>query len=100
MGDHPMGEHDQQVRLYGECVTCATRPATPPPAQDTPAAPLPPRSFGGSTYQPSADAERLGSQLAAVRGLMGDGRWRTLDEIWWGGGGTPGECQRPPPRPA
>jgi hypothetical protein len=31
----------------------------------------------------TADHERLGTQLAAVRGAMTSGRWLTLDEIRW-----------------
>ncbi len=38
-------------------------------------------SFGGATYEPEHDGERLGKQLAAVKHLMIDGEWRTLGEI-------------------
>ena len=38
--------------------------------------------FGGSTYEASLDRDRLARQLVRVKALMiGDGRWRTLDEI-------------------
>ena len=37
--------------------------------------------YGGDTYEPELDGSRLGAQLAAVRSLMSDGRWRTLREI-------------------
>lgn len=37
--------------------------------------------FDGPTYDASQDAARLGNQLEAVKNLMSDGRWRTLDEI-------------------
>ena len=37
--------------------------------------------FGGTTYDPRLDAERLAAQLVAVRELMLDGRWRTLADI-------------------
>ncbi len=39
------------------------------------------RDFDGSTYDPELDRKRLGAQLLRVRGLMGDGRWRTLAGI-------------------
>jgi hypothetical protein len=35
----------------------------------------------GATYDPDLDQARLGDQVRAVRGLMLDGRWRTLAEI-------------------
>ena len=37
--------------------------------------------FGGRTFSPAADGARLATLLAAVWGLMRDGRWRTLGEI-------------------
>ena len=37
--------------------------------------------FGGNTYDPRLDAERLAAQLVAVRDLMLDGEWRTLADI-------------------
>jgi hypothetical protein len=37
--------------------------------------------FGGSTYEPKRDGVRLSRQLSRVRGLMLDGKWRTLREI-------------------
>ena len=36
------------------------------------------RAFGGETYEPARDYERLKSQLADVYRLMQDGQWRTL----------------------
>lgn len=38
-------------------------------------------SFDGVTYDPELDHDRLRSQLAAVKQLMVDGEWRTLDDI-------------------
>lgn len=38
-------------------------------------------AFGGSTFNPARDGERLGRQLDRVRNLMLDGQWRTLAEI-------------------
>jgi len=37
--------------------------------------------FGGETYEPVRDSDRLQKQLRAVRTLMEDGRWRTLKQI-------------------
>lgn len=37
--------------------------------------------FDGSTYEPDEDHNRLTRQLARVRTLMLDGRWRTLKQI-------------------
>jgi hypothetical protein len=37
--------------------------------------------FDGETYEPARDHVRLARQLAGVRALMADGRWRTLPEI-------------------
>jgi hypothetical protein len=42
---------------------------------------LPPSAFGGKTYEPSRDFERLKGQLGRVFLLMQDGRWRTLAMI-------------------
>lgn len=42
--------------------------------------------FDGATYNRNRDHARLGNQMKAVRDLMLDGRWRTLDEIAWAGG--------------
>jgi hypothetical protein len=36
---------------------------------------------GRETYVPALDRSRLSRQLVRVRDLMGDGRWRTLEEI-------------------
>lgn len=38
-------------------------------------------AFGGSTYSPAHDAERLETLLGRVLDLMKDGQWRTLAEI-------------------
>lgn len=40
-----------------------------------------PEPFGGTTYVPSLDRERLGEQLLRVIDLMADGQWRSLREI-------------------
>lgn len=37
--------------------------------------------FDGETYESDLDHGRLATQLTAVRQLMSDGEWRTLDEI-------------------
>lgn len=37
--------------------------------------------FDGLTFQFELDFERLNTQLARVRELMADGRWRTLEDI-------------------
>ncbi len=37
--------------------------------------------FAGETYSPTLDETRLRGQLAQVRELMSDRRWRTLSEI-------------------
>ena len=37
--------------------------------------------FDGDTYEPEIDHDRLSTQLQAVKMLMADGEWRTLDEI-------------------
>lgn len=37
--------------------------------------------FGGNTYEPEYDQQRLGKQLMRVKKLMMDNRWRTLQEI-------------------
>jgi DNA-binding Lrp family transcriptional regulator len=37
--------------------------------------------FGGFTYEPEIDRDRLRRQLAAVRAVMFDGRWHTLADI-------------------
>lgn len=38
-------------------------------------------TFGGKTYEPALDFERLDTQLAAVFRIMRDGQWRTITEI-------------------
>jgi hypothetical protein len=45
-------------------------------------------NFEGSTYDMDRDGERLGRQMAAVKRLMIDGRWRTLAEIAKYAGGS------------
>jgi hypothetical protein len=37
--------------------------------------------FGGPTYEPEFDAERLGKQARSVFKLMSDERWRSLADI-------------------
>jgi hypothetical protein len=37
--------------------------------------------FDGATYEAKHDRARLGEQLKRVFELMGDGSWRTLNEI-------------------
>ena len=37
--------------------------------------------FGGRTYDPDRDRDRLGAQLLRVLDLMEDGQWRTLKQI-------------------
>jgi hypothetical protein len=37
--------------------------------------------FGGDTYNPEFDGDRLARQLTRVYALMSDSQWRTLDEI-------------------
>lgn len=44
--------------------------------------------FSGDTYRPELDGPRLESQLEKVRELMGDGSWRTLQEIQKAVGGS------------
>jgi hypothetical protein len=38
-------------------------------------------NFGGVTYSPARDGERLSGALARVYSLMLDGNWRTIAEI-------------------
>jgi hypothetical protein len=37
--------------------------------------------FDGRTYNAERDGQRLSTQLEAVRRILSDGRWWTLDEI-------------------
>jgi len=37
--------------------------------------------FDGRSYEPTRDGDRLNTQLAAVRHILADGRWRTMTEI-------------------
>lgn len=39
------------------------------------------KRFDGITYESDLDQSRLATQLIAVKKLMKDGEWRTLDEI-------------------
>jgi hypothetical protein len=48
--------------------------------------PGPAKHFGGSTYIPEFDQERLNHQSRLVYSLMIDGEWRTLEEISAGTG--------------
>ena len=53
-------------------------------ARPTNIAPGPRRArphFDGKTYDPRLDHDRLSTQLDRTRGLMLDGRWRTLRQI-------------------
>ncbi len=45
------------------------------------AEPEPAPHFDGETYVPPLDHERLTKQLARVKAVMLDGRWRTLREL-------------------
>jgi hypothetical protein len=47
---------------------------------DTPY-PAPSNSFGGATFDPERDYERLGAQLKRVLTVMQSGDWMTLREI-------------------
>jgi DNA-binding transcriptional regulator GbsR (MarR family) len=38
-------------------------------------------NFDGPSYSPEQDQERLSDQFGRIRGLMMDGRWRSLSEI-------------------
>lgn len=40
-----------------------------------------PPEFGGATFSPVRDGDRLRAQLARVRRVMADGEWRTLAVI-------------------
>lgn len=46
------------------------------------------KAFGGGTYQPDRDADRLASQLKSVYAFMSDGEWHTIAEIKERVGGT------------
>jgi hypothetical protein len=48
--------------------------------------PGPAKHFGGSTYIPEFDQDRLNHQSRLVYSLMIDGEWRTLEEISAGTG--------------
>lgn len=37
--------------------------------------------FGGDTYNPEKDGQRLATQLYQVKKLMADGQWRSLFDI-------------------
>lgn len=56
--------------------TASAHPTTYP---EPPREPAPP--FGGRTYDPAADGQRLKGQLARVLDVMKDGEWRTLRQI-------------------
>ena len=51
-----------------------------PPSRPLPHGEEPPH-FGGVTYDPALDADRLTRQLGRVYAVLSDGRWRTLAEI-------------------
>mgnify|MGYP001559872049 CR=1 FL=1 len=42
---------------------------------------LNPKAFGGGTYEPDKDYERLTQELGMVEALMGDQVWRTSQEV-------------------
>ena len=44
--------------------------------------------FGGKTYDPALDEDRLRTLLGRVYQTMSDGRWRTLKEIQSVAGGS------------
>lgn len=44
--------------------------------------------FAGETFEPDLDTSRLTGQLARVKAVVTDGRWRTLSELEH-------ECQAP-----
>ena len=53
-----------------------------PPFDPSLALTAPPRRrFGGETYSPKHDDERLSGQLRRVYQVMADGEWYTLDQI-------------------
>lgn len=73
---------------HGALSQCAPAGATPvddPPThwQDATSEPREPPAppFGGRTYDPAADGQRLKGQLARVLDVMKDGEWRTLRQI-------------------
>lgn len=39
------------------------------------------RLFGGDTFNPEKDGQRLATQLYQVKKLMSDGQWRSLFDI-------------------
>lgn len=55
-------------------------------------APPPERAFGGETYDPARDYDRLKKQLNRVFHLMQDGKWRTLSGIRTQTGGLDSEA--------
>lgn len=48
---------------------------------EKPFADVPEKAFGGDTYKPPRDGDRLRAQLARVQGVMQDGAWRTLAQV-------------------
>lgn len=75
--------HDDQVLLYGVCLTCSEAGDHDEAARAEAAHQL---TFAeaqpdGDTYVPELDRARLGAQAQRVLDLMGDGQWRTLGEI-------------------
>lgn len=49
-------------------------------------------AFGGATYAPGFDYDRLKGQLKRVCDLMRDGQWRILPEIARAAGGSEAAC--------
>lgn len=42
---------------------------------------VPEPAFGGETYEPARDGDRLRAQLGRTRAVMLDGEWHTLHEL-------------------
>jgi hypothetical protein len=86
--------HDDQITLYGLCLTCAeagdhdeaTRAEAAHQLTFAEAQP------DGDTYVPELDRARLGAQAQRVLDLMNDGTWRTLGEISTATGDPEASC--------
>src|SRR5262245_10856013 len=50
--------------------------------------PAPARAFGGASYEPSRDYERMNGQLRRVYEVMKDGHWHSLESLAREAGGT------------
>lgn len=73
--------HDDQVELYGLCLTCAEAGNDEAAAAPAPVRQMTLAEADESTYTPTLDMARVGPQAQRVLDLMADGRWRTLGEI-------------------